>query len=429
MNTHLNKAFAAFSITTAILFLNSCNQSDKEQAEATQAAEPMAPEVTQLTIDGFPDYDSQINAIGEAFTAASGYELTMLKNNHGDHHNKLKTNLATGTGAGDVVLIDRGFVGSFVNAGGFVDLTDYYKDIADNYADYAVAAGKGNDGAQYAVPVDLGPGVLYFRRDFMEDMGFNLDEVMTDWDSYIDYGRELKKKNIWLIGNAMAVANAYYRFNVGEGEGLYFDAEGNSLIMSDRFIKAFELAKTIRSEGLDGNISEWTEDWYAGFREGKFATQMSGAWLLGHLKNWIAPDTKGLWGASHLPSGIYGTWGGSYLAIPKQAQDPDASWALVNYMISEQMQMAGFKNIAAFPAHTGTYDDASFAEEIEYLRGQKAREMFAEIAQKVTPIAPMEGDLIAEDLIQQALERVLTDDQDIMAALKDVEDQLKRRIR
>ncbi|EAR07685.1 extracellular solute-binding protein [Reinekea blandensis] len=379
-----------------------------------------------IRIDGFPDYDTQIEAIKGGLTE---HNVTMLKNNHGDHHTKLKTNLATGSGAGDVVLIDVGFVGSFVNAGGFVDLSSQFGPMADNYADYAVAAGKGNDGKQYAVPVDLGPGVIYFRRDYMEDMGYDLNEVMTDWDTYIDYGRELKEKDILLIGNASAVANAYYRFNVGEGEGLYFDADGESLVTSERFVRAFELAKTIREEGLDGNISEWTEDWYAGFREGKFATQMSGAWLLGHLKNWIAPDNSGLWGVSHLPSGIYGTWGGSYLAIPKQASNPEAAWDLIEYMISEDIQMAGFENIAAFPAHTGTYDDPAFEEPIEYLRGQKARLMFAEIAENIIPVTPMKGDLVAEDLVNVALDKVLNDGVSIEKALADAERQIKRRVR
>jgi multiple sugar transport system substrate-binding protein len=401
----------------------------KLQLKAGVAALTMAAATSfaaDIRIDGFPDYDSQIDAIAPGLPQ---HNIEMLKNNHGDHHNKLKTNLATGTGAGDVVLIDVGFIGSFVNAGGFVDLTDFYKGMAGDYANYAVEAGKGNDGKQYAVPVDLGPGVMYFRRDYMEDMGFDLDDVMTNWDTYLEYGAKLKEKNILLIGNASAIATAYWRFNVAEGEGLYFDANGDSLVTSERFVRAFELAKAVREGGMDGNISEWTEDWYAGFREGKFATQMSGAWLLGHLQNWMAPDTSGNWGVSHLPDGTYGTWGGSYLAIPKQAKNVSAAWDLVEYMINEENQLGGFKKIAAFPAHTGTYDDAAFDEPIEFLRGQKARKLWAEIAQNITPVAPMYGDLIAESLVNAALDKVLNDGVDIEKALKDADKQIKRRVR
>jgi multiple sugar transport system substrate-binding protein len=147
------------------------------------------------------------------------------------------------------------------------------------------------------------------------------------------------------------------------------------------------------------------------------------------LKNWIAPDTSGLWGVSNLPAGTYGTWGGSYLAIPKQASNPEAAWDLIEYMISEENQLAGFKNIAAFPAHTGTYSDASFGEPIEFLRGQKARTLFADIANNITPVTPMKGDLIAEDLVNVALDKVLTDGVSIEKALADAEKQIKRRVR
>ncbi len=379
-----------------------------------------------IRFDGFPDYDSQLEAILGGFPQ---HNVDMLMNEHGGHHDKLKTNLATGSGAGDVVLIDRGFVGSFINQGGFVDLTEKYAPYKDAFADYAVAQGTGGDGRQYAVPVDLGPGVVYYRRDYMEDQGYNVDEVMTSWDSYLDYGRELKKDGVLLMGNAVALATAYWNFNVEPGNGLYFDANGESLVTGPRFQRAFELAKAVRDEGMDANINEWTEEWYAGFREGRFATQMSGAWLLGHLKNWMAPDTAGNWGVSNLPDNTYGTWGGSFLAIPKQSDNQEAAWDLIEYMISEDMQLAGFKNIAAFPAHTATYDDAMFGESIDFLRGQKARILFADIAENVEPVLPHEGDQIAESLVTTALEQVLNDGVDIKTALANAERQIKRRVR
>ncbi|PTY36222.1 sugar ABC transporter substrate-binding protein [Saccharospirillum sp. MSK14-1] len=379
-----------------------------------------------LRFDGYPDYDSQLEAILGGFPQ---HNVELLMNEHGGHHDKLKTNLATGSGAGDVVLVDRGFVGSFINSGGFVDLTDRFAPYKDDFAEYAVAQGQGADGRQYAVPVDLGPGVMYYRRDYMEDKGYDVDNVIDDWDSYLDYGRELKEDGILLIGDATAVATAYWNFNVEPGNGLFFDADGEPLVTGPRFQRAFELAKAVRDEGMDGQISEWTEEWYAGFREGRFATQLSGAWLLGHLQNWMAPETSGNWGVSNLPDGIYGTWGGSFLAIPKQSEHQQAAWDLVEYMISEDIQRAGFENIAAFPAHTETYDDPMFDESIEFLRGQQARLLFADIAENIEPVQPHEGDQIAESLMTTALEQVLNDGVDIDTALANAERQIRRRVR
>lgn len=379
-----------------------------------------------IRFDGFPDYDSQLKAILGGFP---DHNVELLMNEHGAHHDKLKTNLATGRGAGDVVLVDRGFVGSFINSGGFVDLTERFAPYKDNFVEYAVAQGQGADGRQYAVPIDLGPGVMYYRRDYMEEKGYDVDDVINDWDSYLDYGRELKKDGILLIGDAIAVATAYWNFNVEPGNGLFFDAEGKPLVTGPRFRRAFELAKTVHDEGMDGDISEWTEEWYIGFREGRFATQLSGAWLLGHLQNWIAPETSGNWGVSNLPDGIYGSWGGSFLAIPKQSEHQQAAWELVEYMISEDIQRAGFANIAAFPAHTGTYDDPVFDEPIEFLGGQQARLLFADIAQHIEPVQTHAGDQIAESLVMTALEQVLDDGVDIDTALANAERQIRRRVR
>lgn len=384
-----------------------------------------------IRFDGFPDYDSHLNAIVDDFENVTGITVDQLINEHGGHHERIATTLATGSGLGDVVLIDVGFVGSYVDGGGFMDLTEDFAEHKDNFPEYAVVQGQGSDGNQYAVPVDLGPGVLYYRRDFMEDLGYDIDEVVGDWESYIEFGRELRDEHdTLLIGDAGDIANAYINFNVESGNGLYFDADGEPLVTNDRFVRAFELAKIVREEGLDGNIAAWSEDWTTGFQEGTFATQMSGAWLLGHLQNWMAPETAGNWGVSELPTGIYGSWGGSFLGIPVQSANPDAAWELIEYMISENTQLEGFENIAAFPAHTGTYDHEMFEEELDFLRGQQARLMWADIAQNVEPVAPHRGDQIAESLvIGTALENVLDEGMDIQQALQNAENQIRRRVR
>lgn len=99
-------------------------------------------------------------------------------------------------------------------------------------------------------------------------------------------------------------------------------------------------------------------------------------------------------------------------------------------MINEETQLAGFENIAAFPAHTATYDNALFDEPIEFLRGQRARALWADIAENVTPVQPHRGDQIAESLvIQTALENVLNDGASIQQELSRAEAQIRRRVR
>jgi len=323
-------------------------------------------------------------------------------NDHGDHHKKLTTNLATQSGAGDIVIVDVSYVGAFINAGGFVNLSEEPYNAAqfeDGFVPYAWKQGQGTDGNQYGIPVDIGPGVMYYRRDALESVGGDIDSIISDWDSYIEYGRQLKEKGIHLIADASDVAQILVRTTLEEGEGLYFDSEGNSLVTSDRFVNAFGLAKQIRDEGLDGQIGAWSNEWYDGFKGGTVATQLSGAWLLGHLQNWMAPETAGKWGASDLPGGIYGSWGGSFLAIPTQSENPAEAWEFIKYLTTqEQPQVDSLRDLGAFPVLLSTYDDPAFDEPMDFLAGQKARQLFAEVAKKVPAVTPMKGDLIADDV-------------------------------
>lgn len=386
-----------------------------------------------IRFDGFPDFDSSLKVILPGFEAETGIKVDYLMNNHGDHHTKLTTNLATGSGAGDVIVVDVEKIGPFVASGGLVNLSEKYgaDKYAESFAPYAWAQGKGGDGNVYGVPVDLGPGVMYYRTDILGKMGADQANVIKDWDSYIAYGKELKKQNIYLIASAADVAQAIIYTTVPEGEGLYFDKAGKPVVTSERFVHAFEVAKQIRDAGLDARILAWSNEWYEGFKNGTFATQLSGAWLLGHLQNWIAPQTSGKWAVSHLPDGIFGSWGGSFLSIPKQSKHQDEAWKLIEYMTAKrEVQLKHFETIAAFPANTTTYDDALFDQEVEFLGNQKARQIFAEVAKNIKPVQPSKGDHVARSIIlENALMEVLDEGKDIKTALSEAERLIKRRTR
>ncbi|POC43087.1 ABC transporter substrate-binding protein [Vibrio vulnificus] len=387
----------------------------------------------KIRFDGFPDFDSSLKVLLPEFEQETGIKVDYLMNNHGDHHTKLTTNLATGSGAGDVIVVDVEKIGPFVASGGLVNLSQQYgaDKYQERFAPYAWAQGKGADGNMYGIPVDLGPGVMYYRSDIFAKAGIDVKEAIKDWDSYIAAGEKLKQQNVQLIASAADVAQAIIFTTVPEGEGLYFDKEGNPVVTSERFVHAFEVAKTIRDKGLDGRILAWSNEWYEGFRNGTFATQLSGAWLLGHLNNWIAPETAGKWGVSHLPDGIYGSWGGSFLSIPTQSKHQDEARKLIEYMTTRRdIQLQHFATIAAFPANTTTYDDPMFQEEIAFLGGQKARLLFADVAKNIKPVAPAKGDHVARSIIlENALMEVLDEGKDIKTALKEAERLIKRRTR
>lgn len=94
------------------------------------------------------------------------------------------------------------------------------------------------------------------------------------------------------------------------------------------------------------------------------------------------------------------------------------------------VQLKHFETIAAFPANTTTYDDPLFEQEVEFLGGQKARLLFADVAKNIKPVQPSKGDHVARAIIlENALMEVLDEGKDIETALKEAERLIKRRTR
>lgn len=350
-----------------------------------------------------------------------------------DHHNMLVTALATGTGAADVVAIEIGFIARFVAEGGLVDLAqppfnaDQFEDL---FVEYAWLQARTVDGRQVALPTDIAPGAMFFRRDHLATVGADINEIIASWDSYLEYGRQLREHGVFLIANAASVANAIIRSDIPVGEGIFFSADGRPLLNSERFIQAATIAQRIRQEGLDAQIAAWSSEWFEAFRRGTVATELSGAWLAGHLETWMAPETAGLWGASEMPGGVLVSWGGSFYAIPTQSRQQEAAWKLVQFLTTNpEVQLDAFRTINAFPAMPGTFGDPMFEEPLAFLAGQQARLLFADIAERIQGVATHPADMIADEIFTSAMGQILNEGVAVETALNEAQRLIERRLR
>jgi multiple sugar transport system substrate-binding protein len=388
-----------------------------------------------LTVAAYPAVDSIIKAALPAWQKKHpGVEVKVISRSYADHHTAMTTALSTGSSPPDLIVIEFGYVARFANGGGLEDLGAAPYGIQSKlsqFVPYAVQQGRSAQGAQVAVPTDIGPGTLLYRQDLLKKAGLQESDLTRSWDSYVNAGVTLKQSTgAYLVAHARDVKDLIIRSQAKSGEGLYFDANGKVLVTSERFVKAFELAKRIRSQKLDGKIAAWSNEWSEGFRRGRIATQMSGAWLAGHLSNWLAPDTKGLWRAAQLPDNHWASWGGSFYAIPKNAKQKALAFDLLQSMtLDPAQQLSAFKSQDAFPALLGLHGDAFFDQPIAFLGGQKARVLWREAAQKIQAAPVNKLDPIAEEVINTELDKVLDQGKEIPMALKDAAALLERRAR
>ena len=397
-----------------------------------------APARAPLRVASFPDLDRGVRAALSAFQRRHpGVQVRINALGVADHHTAMTTALATGANVPDLMAIDVDYIGRLSRSAGLHDLAaPPFSAPAgtpghERLAAYALVAAQPRPGVQAALPVDIGPGALFYRADLLQRVGVDEAQLTRSWAGFIDAGRRLRQQTgAYLVAHAADLADIGIRSGLAAGEGVYFDGQGRPLVETPRFVRAFERARAARQAGIDGRMRAWTNEWTQALRSGRVAAQMMGSWLAGHLKNWIAPGAAGLWRAAQLPEGAFAAWGGSYYAIPKAARQPALAWEMLQLMaLNKAQQVAAFQALDAFPALLDAQADAVMDEPLPYLGGQPARQLWRTAAARIAPTASDRYDPIAGLVVQAELMKVLDQGKGVARALADARRTLERRVR
>jgi len=361
-------------------------------------------------------------------------EVRIQTRQYQDHHTAMTTALSTSGNLPDVMVLEASFLGRFAQGGGLEDLSREAFDIGRFRArmvPFAYEQAINRKGAVVGMPTDIGPGTLLYRKDIMERAGVSEDDLTKSWDSYVAAGVRIKAKTgSYLIGTVQSVKDILIRSGIKPGEGQYFDKDSNVLVTSDRFVRAFEVAREARSNRLDARNTAWSNEWAEGFKRGTVATEVTGAWMVGQLSNWVAPKTTGLWRAAALPEGSTVSYGGSFYSIPHRS-DPSRkalAWEFIQFMtVNRARQLEAFTKFDAFPALLDAHEDPFFEQPVDFLGGQKARLLWRDTARKITAVQVHKQSAFADEVINTELDKVMNTGKSIRTALSDAQRLLEQR--
>lgn len=385
-----------------------------------------------LDVAAFANYDQVIRLVIDDFEKENpNIKINLKSLSFGDHHTSLTTSLSTGANAPDVAAIEVGFIGRFANAGGLEDLSKapYNSgEYIEKFSPFTVPLGQNAKGQQAALPVDIGPGAIFFRNDVLEKAGVTQEEMLKDWESFVEAGKKIKTETgSFLVANATGVKDIVIRSGLKDGESIYFGDSNEILVESDRFKKAFEVAKAVYDADLSAEVALWSTEWNEALRRGDIVSQMFGSWFVGHLRDFVSPDTT-YWRTADLPAETYASWGGTFLSIPRTAEHKEEAWTFIKYMNRVDVQTKAL-DFGTFPSLIEAQNTPLMDQPFTFLGGEKARIQWREAAAKIPAIKAHKHDPVAEQIINDALEKVLKKGVSIDKALKDAAKLIKRRAR
>lgn len=390
-----------------------------------------------LVVAAFPLVDQIVKrALPDWQRAHGGIPVEVISRQYDDHHTAMTTALSSASARHlpDVIALETMYMGRFSLGAGLQDLSiaPYAAEaLRERFVPFAFEQARNRQGAVVAIPADIGPGSLFYRVDLLQRAGLTLAELSESWESYVQAGVQLKARTgAYLLAHARYLKDIVLYATTPAGQSIYFDRTGRPSIASPVFRRAFELAQRVRSLGLDAVVDTWRNDWSEHLRRGKLATELSGAWMASQLASVVAPNTRGLWRAAQLPGQSFAGYGGTYYAMPRRA-DPAKkalAWSLIQHLtVNRELQLDAFKHQDAFPALLAAHEDPFFDEPVEFLGGQRARQLWRDAARRI-PARPLHRqNKFAEEVVNAELDNVLVYGKPIAQALADAQALLLHR--
>lgn len=362
--------------------------------------------------------------IAEFQAECPGLAITFAARSGDDNITGLQLALSAGEGGCDVCNIEVKDFGQFVDSGALLDLTDRVAPFRDLIPEDAWQYVTGSDGKVYGIPVDVGPVVMYYRRDVFELAGLASDpesvsEMVSTWEGYLGVCETIKTNaglDCFPLSRADNDARIYEMILWSQGLGYYSDA-GDLVVNSPANVAALELMGQFWEKDLVADTSSWTDEWYAGFSsfDEPVGSIVIAGWMELFLPTWIAPDTAGLWGVARMPGAGEGSPraaldGGSAVFIPAHSANVDAAWSFIENTVLADDVMLAFRTDptrgGVLPAITSVYADPSMVRPLEFFGGQNTTELYLNVYQDVPAVGIWGADYTAiNDVVRTAIQR------------------------
>lgn len=328
-------------------------------------------------------------------------------------HDKLLTAVASKNGP-DVIQMGTSWMPEFVEAKALADLTPY----VDEYP--ALASGnfyEGStetvevDGKLYGVPWYIDTRVLYYRKDALEQVGYQ--NPPKTWEELSDAALKLSKRGegkygITLDPNEQTLTFMFARQNgselIGENEQPLFD-EPEFTEASQYLVSFFENGSA--PVDFDMDIVQA----FAG-EEAIVPMFISGSWMVKLIQDQM-PDADDHWGTAVLPAkrNNQSFLGGSNLTVFEYSDRKEEAVSFVAYMSKPETQLKWMEMTNSLPAAKEAWED-------ERLASDENLKTFGEQLQSAAPM-PMitQWEKIAQTYLQ-SFEKMYRGTADVEQELK-----------
>jgi multiple sugar transport system substrate-binding protein len=399
---------------------------------------------TRLVVNfpAHPHYNAVMKILPE-FTKETGIEVEVDQLQYMKMRQKQTLELTKAKGDYDLLAYVVFSKADYVYADQLENLARYFmnprlanpaydaEDLIEGYvANIGIAGGQkgylsGPTGSMFGLPFGSETSILGYRKDIFEKHNLSVPET---YDELLDLACKIPQLEPGMGGLASRAASGHHAshaflLHLAPLGGRIFDDNWNPTVNNAAGVKAAQALKTIVDCGAEGSRAFGFAEAGASFLQGRSAMFLDSTVFAGQVNDPSKSKVVGKIGWAPHPMGVRkgSQTGGFGIAIPKNAQNKEAAFLLMQWLTSKKAD----KLIAlqgGNPSRYSTHSDADVNAKFPHMK------VFGEALKNADPdwrpIIPVWGKINAD--LGTTLSKILTEDADIQSSLDGVAKRAKK---
>lgn len=358
-----------------------------------------------------------------------GVTIDVVDIGYDNAYDKISVGLQAGTGLPDMITLETDRNQSYLSQfpQGFTDLSPVLGDAKDDFDPFKWDTGTDADGKLRMAPWDSGTVGLFYRTDYFDAAGIDPASIVT-WDDMVTAGETIKAKTgKTLLTADLSDGGPFFMLLQQEGQGL-FDENGGITVNTPEAVQTLTLLQSMQQKGLIKNAKGWDAS-VTSAKDGDSAVTPEAVWWIGTLEG-EAPELSGTYGVRDLPvfekgGAATSNNGGSGLAIPTQAKNPQLAADFMEFVLADADNQASMmQQEGLFPSYLPALKSDYFQQPSEYFGGEKVFQIFAELTTQIPSITFTSDQSVATDAVSNAVAAAVLNGEDPKKVLDDAAAQI-----
>ena len=405
-------------------------------AAAANPYEPYAGTTLVVNFPAHPHFDAVMEVLPQ-FTEETGIRVEVDQLQYLKMREKQTLELTKRKGDYDLIAYVVFSKADYVYADQLENLAKYFMnpaladpgydagDLIDGYvANIGVAGGDkgylpGATGSLFGIPFGSETSILGYRQDIFDKHGL---QVPRTYDELLDVACKIPELEPGMGGLASRAASGHHAshaflLHLAPLGGRIFDDQWNPIVNNEAGVAAAEALKTIVNCGAEGAKTFGFAEAGASFLQGNSAMFLDSTVFAGQVNNPEKSKVVGKVSWAPHPMGVRrgSQTGGFGIGIPRNAQNKDAAFLLMQWLTSKEADKA-IAIAGGNPSRFSTHSDQAVLDVQPHLEVFGKALAFADPDWR--PIIPTWGKINAD--LGTTLSQVLTEDLDIQTALDGV---------